>query len=67
MTIINNNDTEKTIYINVWELGIKEEDVLRQAILTNRDGFEVDCGEITNVDGKMKITMPPLSGTILIK
>ena len=67
VTIINNNDTEKTIYINVWELGIKEEDVLRQAILTNRDGFEVDCGEITNVDGKMKITMPPLSGTILIK
>ena len=67
VTIINNNDTEKTIFINVWELGIKEEDVLKQAILTNRDGFEINCGEIANVDGKMKITMPPLSGTILIK
>ena len=67
ITIINNNETEKTIYINVWELGIKEEDVLRQAILTSRDGFEINCGEFTNVDGKMKITIPPQSGTILIK
>ena len=67
ITIVNNNDTEKTIDINVWELGIKEEDVLRQAILTSRDGFEVNCGEYTNVDGKMKITLPPQSGTILIK
>ena len=67
ITIVNNNDTEKTIDINVWELGIKEEDVLRQAILTSRDGFEVNCREYTNVDGKMKITLPPQSGTILIK
>ena len=67
ITIINNNETERTISIDVWQLGIKEGDVLRQAILTGRDDFKVDCGELYNVDGKLKITMPPMSGTILIK
>lgn len=65
ITIINNNDTERTVFINVWECGIEERDVLKQVILTNRDGFELDCGEYSNLDGKLKITIPPLSGTIL--
>ena len=67
ITIINNNETERTISIDVWQLGVKEGDVLRQAILTSRDDFKLDCGELYNVDGKLKITLPPMSGTILIK
>ena len=41
--------------------------MLKQAILTSRDDFKLDCGELYNVDGKLKITLPPMSGTILIK
>lgn len=66
IAVINNNDSERTIWLNVWELGIREKDVLKQAILTSRDGFKLDCGEFKNVDGKLKITLPPLSGTILV-
>ncbi len=65
ITIINNNDTERTVFINVWECGIGEQEVLKQVILTSREGFELDCKEYSNLDGKLKITMPPLSGTIL--
>lgn len=66
VAVINNNDSERTVWLNVWELGIREEDVLKQAILTSRDGFKLDCGEFKNVDGKLKITLPPMSGTILV-
>ncbi len=66
IAVINNNDSERTIWLNVWELGIREQDILKQAILTSRDGFKLDCGEFKNVDGKLKITLPPLSGTILV-
>ena len=66
IAVINNNDSERSIWLNVWELGIREKDVLKQAILTSRDGFKLDCGEFKNVDGKLKITLPPLSGTILV-
>ncbi len=67
ITIINNNDSERTVEIDVWECGVNNGDVLRQAICTHADGFSVDCGNYETVFGKIKITLPPLSGTILVK
>ena len=66
IAVINNNDSERIIWLNVWELGIREDDILKQAILTSRDGFKLDCGAYKNIDGKLKITLPPMSGTILV-
>ncbi len=65
ITLINNNDTERTVEINTWELGIGKGDVLVRKMLTNNDGFITDNKEYILESGKLEITIPPLCGIIL--
>ncbi len=66
ITVINNNDTERVLELAVWECGIADGEMLLQAISTCETGFRTDCGVYKTKSGKIKITMPPLSGTILV-
>lgn len=65
VTMINNNDSPRTIEVNAWECGIVSEDILKVRILSDKDGYKTNCGEYTVTDGRVKVTLPPLSGMIL--
>ena len=66
VTIINNNDVEKQLVIPVWECGIRDGKTLEQAILSTDDGYETYVRHYSVVDGKLTITMPPHSATIIV-
>ncbi len=66
VTIINNNADERTIQLNVWECGIRTKDRLHQAILTCNDSFQTDVADIEVINGRITVTMPGCSGTILV-
>ncbi len=66
VTLINNNNSERTVEIDVWECGIDDGVFMHQAICTGENGFFVDCGSYQVKSGKIKIVLPALSGTILV-
>lgn len=66
VAIVNNNDIEKTVSLEVWECGICSDMVMKQAILSSEQGFLTDCDSYKVVNGRITITIPALSGTILV-
>ena len=67
VTIINNNDSERTVVIDVWECGLNDGDIMKAAIVSDNSGYRTDAGEYEVVSGKIKVTLNALSGVILIK
>lgn len=67
VAFINNNDVEKTVEIDVWEIGLANGETLRRAMCSGRDGYRCDNEVFTVSSGKIRITLEPLSGTILVK
>lgn len=67
VTIINNNDSERTVVIDVWECGLNDGDIMKAAIVSDNSGYRTDGGEYEVVSGKIKVTLNALSGMILIK
>jgi len=63
--VLNNNETEITKSISVWEIGIPREAMLEQLILTSRDGFTTESTFHPVKGGKLSITLPPASGVVL--
>ncbi|MCT4597503.1 MAG: glycoside hydrolase family 13 protein [Vallitalea sp.] len=62
---VNNNVEEKTFHVPVWELGVRDDDNIKQLILTTEENHTIE--EVNyNVDrGMITITMPKFSGIIL--
>lgn len=67
VALINNNDVEKNVEIDVWEIGLANGETLRSAMCSGRDGYRCDNEVFTVSSGKIRITLEPLSGTILVK
>ena len=63
--LINNNDHEITKTVTVWEAGVAKEDKMVSLIQTTQEGYSLDPKEYTVHGGKIEITLPPFSGTIL--
>ena len=66
ITIVNNNDYEKQVDIPVWECGVCDMSVMKQAILSTNDGFVLDEREYPVENGRIQVVMPPFSATILV-
>lgn len=66
ITVINNNNAERYLELDVWECGVRNEEVLQQVICTSELGFKTDNRVYKIKSGKLRINMPPLSGTILV-
>lgn len=65
LTIINNNETIKTITFPVWELGILPNTELLSIITSSKKGFHTKRIKYPVKNGKLTITMPPQSAIIL--
>ncbi len=66
ITVVNNNDSERTISLDVWECGIMDYKNLRRAILSTAEGFVTNDAEFTVENGKVILHLPPLSAMILV-
>ena len=65
IVIFNNNNTEITREISVWETGIPMETEVKQLILTTDKGFTTAEKRHGIKNGKLTITMPPTSAVVL--
>ena len=63
--LINNNDHELTNTVTVWEAGIPRKGNMISLIQTDENGYTLDQKEYEIVSGKITITLPKTSGTIL--
>ncbi len=63
--LVNNNETELTKEISVWEANIPKETVLERLILTSREGFTTEKAVYPVWSGKLQITLPPVSAVVL--
>lgn len=62
---INNSEITKTIELKVWELGIPRECMAESIITTTAQGYTTERKEHRISGGKVLITLPPLTGTVL--
>ena len=63
--LINNNDYEVTREVTIWQLGIPNESVLRQLMITDENGFSFETKEHLVISGKLNIKLPKTSAVIL--
>lgn len=62
---INNNVEEITVEINVWQLGITDEDRLVRLIQTSEEGYTLAAVIYEVINGVLKLSIPPISGIII--
>lgn len=65
IVLINNSNAELTREVIAWEAGIPKEGSMARILQTSEDGYTLEKEEYTLHAGKINITLPPLSGTIL--
>ena len=65
VVLVNNNDHEVTRDVTVWQLGIPNECILKQLVLTSDMGYTVGGREEPVVGGKLHITLPKTSAVVL--
>ena len=63
--LINNTDDTRTEEFSVWELGIRKNATVKQIMLTWEDGFDDSVREYWLENGRITLTLPPHSATIL--
>lgn len=63
--LINNNSTELEKYLDVWEIGIPKTGHMRTLLQTGRNGYSLGGPEYEMHAGRITITLPPTSATIL--
>ena len=63
--IVNNTSETVVEEISLWELGIRKNATLKQIMLTWEDGFDDAMREYWLENGRIILTLPPFSGTIL--
>ncbi|MBQ4258936.1 MAG: alpha-glycosidase [Lachnospiraceae bacterium] len=65
VVLINNNDWEIEKTIPVWEVGAPQGGRMQVLVQTGEEGYLVDGEEYTIMDGKITITLPATSATVL--
>ena len=65
LILINNNDSDISKEISVWELGVPKESVLVQQIYTDEHGFNTEPKEYMVISGRINVNMPKFSAMIL--
>lgn len=63
--LINNNDSEATRDVKVWETGTEREGWMKRLLQTSEEGYSLEEVDYPVHAGKVTITLPKHSGTIL--
>lgn len=62
---VNCGFAEKTVEINVWEIGIVDGDRIVQLIMTRENDFDLSAKVFYSENGILKLNMPPISAILL--
>lgn len=62
---MNNNDSSKEVVIKVWEIGLQNDMIMEQLIMTTEQGHHLEVVEYVVEHGELKIEMPRKSAVIL--
>lgn len=62
---INNSYTEITVEIDTYLIGITDEERLASLIQTNEEGYNLEAIIYQTVNGRLRITLPKISATII--
>lgn len=65
VVVINNRASERLVEIPVWELGIRDEMVMRRVMLTYVEGYNVGVVEYHSEQGILKLELPANSSILL--
>lgn len=65
LVVCNNNYSEQTREISVWEFGIPRNCGMKRLMLTHADGYTTDEQAYAVINGKIRVTLPPTSVIIL--
>ena len=65
ITVVNNNEEDRTVTIPVWRAGIIDATALVRLIHTYADGFGLDTQILIPHDGKLTLTVAATGGVIL--
>ena len=65
MVVFNNNDTEKTLTVNVWPAGVGMNQTMTRIFYTDADGFSEEPEYFTVQNGELHLTLPRTSAVVL--
>lgn len=65
VVLVNNNDQDIMKEVSVWQLGIPNEAIVRQLIVTDEEGFSIENKEFLVMSGKLSISMKKTSAIVL--
>lgn len=65
VVVINNRASERLVEIPVWELGIRDEMVMRRVMLTYVEGYNVGVVEYRSEQGILRLELPANSSILL--
>lgn len=65
--VFNNNDYVKEISLPVWQIGIKDNDILKRVLLTDISYYDMTVKEYIVKQDSVVMEMPPFSSVILVK
>lgn len=66
ITIVNNNDTQKTMNINLLPIGIFYENNVERRILTTEFGYNAGKVKVHISNSELSVTMPPKSAAVYV-
>ncbi|MFV0313633.1 MAG: alpha-amylase family glycosyl hydrolase, partial [Anaerotignum sp.] len=65
VTVLNNNECLREIYIPVWQIGVKENGRMKILLFTKEDGFSNKSKTYVAENGHLCVSLPPKSGILL--
>lgn len=66
-TVVNNNGHEKEMRIPVWQIGVKDGDIMESIIISERDSYSVEPIEYTVKNGDIIVRLKEFSSAIYKK
>ena len=67
VTVVNNNSSEKTVQIPVWEVGVEDGSEMERLMMTNEQGYNIGKIYFEASDGMIQLQMEPYSSALLRK
>lgn len=62
---LNNTEAPMDVEIDAWRIGIEDRETLSRLILTTREGYNLDSEMYYTDNGKLKLSLPPVSSVII--
>ena len=67
IVVFNNNDEQRSMRIPVWEVGVRNNEILRRVLYTDAAGYSEDPVIYRVTSGDIGITLPATAAVVLVK